>query len=125
RVWQRRHGQKDSGITTTALSQLPALGIWRTRGARTARSVFLAVMLALTAYLWVDLTADTLRGAASSRSTIPLKTVLGVMDISSSMMAQYGESFAGSRFVVARDAFAAFVSRQTHTQVGLIFFSSE
>ena len=125
RVWQRRHGQKDSGITTTALSQVPALGVWRVRIARASRSVFLAAILALTAYLWVDLTAYTLRGAAMSRTTIPIKTVLCVFDISSSMMAQYGEHFAGTRFTVARDAFANFVSRQTHTQVGLIFFSSE
>jgi hypothetical protein len=125
RLWRRRQGQTDSGITTTALSQIPALSAWRVRGARTARTVLLATIVALTAYLWVTLTGDTLRGASNARTTIPIKTVLGVMDISSSMMAQYGESFAGSRFVVARDAFAAFVGRQTHTQVGLIFFSSE
>ena len=125
RMWQRRHGQKNSGIATTALAQVPLLGVWRVRTARTARNVFLATILALTAYLWVSLTADTLRGAAMSRTTIPLKTVLCVFDISSSMMAQYGENFNGTRFTVARDAFANFVSRQTHTQVGLIFFSSD
>lgn len=126
RAWQRRQGRHLSGITITALGHVPALGVWRVRSARTARTVFLAVMLLLTAYLWVDLTADTLRGAAMSRTTIPLKTVLCVFDISSSMMAQYGETFVGAtRFTVARDAFANFVERQTNTQVGMIFYSSD
>ena len=125
RVWQGRRGRGAGGITVTALGHVPALGVWRVRGARAARTVLLAAMLALTAYLWVDLTGDTLRGAAMSRTTIPIKTVLCVFDISSSMMAQYGETFSGTRFTVARDAFAAFVERQTHTQVGLIFFSSD
>ncbi|MCC7418427.1 MAG: VWA domain-containing protein [Acidobacteria bacterium] len=124
RVWPRRDGA-GAGVTVTALGHVPALGRWRVRTARAARAGLLALMLALTAYLWVDLTADTLRGAAMSRTTIPLKTVLCVFDISSSMMAKYGETFAGTRFTVARDAFASFVERQTHTQVGLIFFSSE
>lgn len=125
RLWQRRRGQQLTGVTVTALTSVPPLGLWRVRAAHLARSGFLAVILALTAFLWVDLTADTLRGAALSRTTIPLKTVLCVFDISSSMQANFGENFRGSRFTVARDAFAAFVSRQTHTQVGLIFYSSE
>lgn len=125
RLWQRRRGREASGITVTALGHVPALGIWRVRAAHFARSVFLALIVALTAFLWVDLTADTLRGAAMARTTIPLKTVLGVFDISSSMQAKYGERMSGTRFTVARDAFAAFVSRQAHTQVGLIFFSSD
>jgi hypothetical protein len=123
--WRRGHGRGATGITVTALGQVPPLGIWRVRTARAARSLLLAAMLALTGYLWVDLTADTLRGAAMARTTIPIKTVLCVFDISSSMMAQYGENFSGTRFTVARDAFANFVARQTHTQVGLIFFSSD
>lgn len=125
RLWQRRGGEQVSGVTITALGNVPALGVWRVRAARVARIGFLAVILALTAFLWADLTADTLRGAAVSRTTIPLKTVLAVFDISSSMQASYGENFSGSRFTVARDAFTNFVSRQTHTQVGLIFFSSD
>jgi hypothetical protein len=125
RVWQRRRGRHVSGVTITALGHVPALGAWRVRGARAARAVFLAAILVLTAFLWTELTADTLRGAAMSRTTIPLKTVLCVFDISSSMMASFGENFSGSRFTVARDAFAAFVERQTHTQVGLIFYSSD
>ncbi len=125
RLWQGRRGRQLSGVTVTALTSVPALGLWRVRAARLARSAFVAAILALTAFLWVELTADTLRGAAVSRTTIPLKTVLGVFDISSSMMANFGEGFSGSRFTVARDAFAAFVSRQIHMQVGLIFYSSD
>ncbi len=123
--WIRSAHGRTGRFALAAVDDMPAAGGGRAWLARAAKLVLLLAILVTTAFLWGELTIRAAGSGAVASRREPIRTLLAVFDISSSMGTPFGGQARGSRFAVAREALAAFLADQERTRAGMIFYSTE
>ena len=124
--WKRsKVPRRDGRFVLAAIGDMPKSGGNLARLAHASKLVFSIAIVVLTAFLWGELTVrETGDGTAISRQE-PVKTLLAVFDMSSSMGTPFGGQERGSRFAVAKEALATFLTNEQSTRAGVIFYSTE